>query len=50
LKRKPIEGTFNYNILCNKRYEELFQYVPYMTKNRDKYIKDGDDNEENDGF
>lgn len=50
MKRKPIEGTFNYNILCNKRYEELFQYVPYMTKKREKFIKDGDDNEFNDGF
>jgi len=29
--REPMQGCFSYDILCNQRYEEAFQYLPYCT-------------------
>lgn len=49
-KRQPLQGTFCYDILCNRKYEEAFQYLPYVTEERNEYIIDGDDNEDNDGM
>lgn len=49
-KRDPIQGCFCYDILCNRRYEDAFQYLPYCTEDRNDYIIDGDDDEDNDGM
>jgi hypothetical protein len=50
LKRQPLQGCFCFDILCNRRYEEAFQYLPYVIEDRNEYIIDGDDDEGNDGM
>jgi len=45
--RIAIQGTPWYNILTNERYAEQFGYVGPHVKDRDFYIKDIDDDEEN---
>ena len=49
-KRQPLQGCFCFDILCNRRYEEAFQYLPYVTDDRNDFIIDGDDDETNDGM
>lgn len=46
-KRETMQGCFCYDILCNRRYEEAFQYIPYVTEDRNDFIIDGDDDEDN---
>lgn len=45
-----MQGTFCYDILCNRAYEEVFQYLPHVTEDRNDFIIDGDDCEDNDGM
>jgi hypothetical protein len=43
-------GTHTYDILANPIYARKFQYFSNDIKDRNHYIIDGDDQEENDGM
>jgi hypothetical protein len=49
-KIRRIQGCFSYDILANPTYQELFQYMPANIKDREKFIIDHDDDEENDAM
>jgi hypothetical protein len=48
LAKKPISGIAWYNLLANGKYERDFNYIPNDIPNREDYIVDGDDAEDND--
>ena len=43
-----IQGTAWYNILCNKRYTEQFEYFGADVQDREIYIKDGKGTQQSD--
>jgi len=47
--RVSIQGTPWYNILTNQRYAEQFGYISPCVMDRDYYIKDADDDDDNNG-
>ena len=48
MPKKAIQGTPWYNVLSNQQYTEDFQYIGAHVDEREKLIKDGDENEGND--
>lgn len=42
-----LEGIHTYNILRNIKYTQLYQYTPVYTNDRDGYIIDDDEDEDN---
>ena len=48
LAKNPIQGTHWYSILANHEYVQAFSYISVDTPNRENFIVDDDDNEDND--
>lgn len=45
--RCHLQGVHTYDILRNPKYIQMFQYVSPAIENREKFIKDGDDDDDN---
>ena len=48
--RCHLEGLHSYDLLRNPQYYNLFQYEAVYTKDREKYINDGDRDDSNNAF
>ena len=48
--KRGLQGIHTYDILRNPKYVQKFQYVSPSIPNREQYIKDGDDDDFDNGF